>query len=147
MSKQNSGRIGKSLKFQPTSVCFLHQELCGGSTRSHPLQLPRASFLSWPLFLVPFPPRVCTSHAWSEGNSRNPVLVQPRVTCSRDPSSPTSKLAGGCPAACLKGGLSPERSALTEDPFLQTGSFDTFTESADLLTCGRGHVIPQIPHL
>lgn len=101
--------------------------------------LPRAFALPWPLFLVPSPPRVCASHARLEGSSRSPVPVQPRGTCSRDPSSPPSKLAGGC----SKGGLSPERGALTKDPFLQTGSFDTFTESAALLTCGRGHVTPQ----
>lgn len=122
-SGQNSRRTEPSLGFRPTSLGFLHREPRGGPA------LPRG----------PSPPRVCASHARLEGSSRSPVPVQPRGTCSRDPSSPPSKLAGGC----SKGGLSPERGALTKDPFLQTGSFDTFTESAALLTCGRGHVTPQ----
>lgn len=37
----------------------------------------------------------------------------------------------------------PARGAVTEAPFLQTGSFDTSTEPADLLSCGRGRVMPR----
>lgn len=63
-------------------------------------------------------------------------------TCSHDLSH---KPMGVCPTDGLNGGLNPKAKYLTKDSFLQTGSFDTFTESADLLMCSRGYISPT-PH-
>lgn len=80
----------------------------------------------------------CTSHSWSEDNSRRSGTLEPA------PVTSASKLMGVCPDG-LNGGLNPKAKCLTKDSFLQTGSFDTFTESADLLMCSRGHISPT-PH-
>lgn len=124
-------------EFQPTSVCFL-QEPCEGV----PFPVPSSSrgliFPALAAVLGPLPsqglyfPHMVGGQL--EKSSPGSVASPAHVTPAQPPASWPGLSCRPC-------------DALTKDPFLQTGSFDTFTESADLLTCGRGHVIPQIPHL
>lgn len=101
---------------------------------------PSSPFLPLPIAVLgSLPEGVCTSHSWLEDNSRRSDALKPA------PMTSASKPMGVCPTAGLNGGLNPKAKYLTKDSFLQTGSFDTFTESADLLMCSRGYISPT-PH-
>lgn len=126
-------------------LVFLHQEPSEGkitlscSASPSPLTPPAHFCLFWPQILALFLEGVCTSHSWLEDNSRRSGALEPA------PVTSASKLMGVCPTDGLNGGLNPKAKCLTKDSFLQTGSFDTFTESADLLMCSRGYISPT-PH-
>lgn len=90
------------------------------------LTLPR----SWPLFPLS-PAMVYPSQALSE------------TAREAGPGSAAWPSASGTSASKPMGGLALGAKPLTEDSFLQTGSFDSFSEPAVLLVCGRGHSIPQ----
>ena len=93
------------------------------------LGLPR----SWPLFPLS-PAMVCPSQALSE------------TAREAGPGSAAWPPASGTSAGKPMGDLALGAKPLTEDSFLQTGSFDSFSEPAVLLCAVVDIVFPQIPH-